>query len=126
VRKATIAAIAIIAATCVGVALAAATGTFESGENPADKYLSPAGRPVIRPLSTDPLRIKGTGFKPGERVILAAKGAANRSRRSVTAGDRGSFVAKLGSAGCDSLTVYAIGNRGSRASFNFSSFVCGQ
>jgi hypothetical protein len=126
VRKAAIAVMAVLAATGVGVALAASAGAFESDKNAVDEYVSPAGRPVIRPLSTEPLRIKGTGFRPGERVTLAAKGTRNKARRSVTASDKGSFVAKLGSAGCDSLTVYAVGNRGSRASFNLSSFVCGQ
>ena len=124
-KKFIIAAIALTAATCVGVAVAAATGSFSNeGSSAAKKELTGIGRPTIRPIAMKPLRVKGTGFKPNEHVRLAIAGEGGAGRRRVTASDGGSFVAKLEAEGCGSISISAVGDRGSRASFNLSSFVC--
>jgi hypothetical protein len=68
--------------------------------------------------------VKGTGFRPHERVAVSAKGVESSSVKA-TADDSGEFEATLhGVKGCDSITVAAVGSKGSRAEFNLSSFAC--
>ena len=83
-----------------------------------------AGRPQIVPLQQQPLTVKGTGFQPGEKVELSAKGL--RSGHATARADAaGEFEATLdGLKSCDSLNVYAVGSSGSRAQFNLSSIAC--
>jgi hypothetical protein len=78
-------------------------------------------RAKILPVGMSPLRVKGTGFVPGERVRLKMDGGGRRVR----VGSGGSFIATLsGVDACDSVTVIAVGSRGSRASFNLSQVAC--
>jgi hypothetical protein len=115
--------VAAVAGIAVGIALAAgAVGDEGSGGDASAKEPSARlGRPVLYPLGQNPLRVKGTGFKHGERVRVTASGASRR----VQANDRGSFVATLKNLrACDAGTVLAKGDRGSRASFNVASVVC--
>jgi hypothetical protein len=117
-----IAATALTAGVAVGIAFAAgAVGNESDGTGAAKEPSVRLGRPVLMPVSQSPLRVKGTGFKHGERVNVTAANAT----RKVQANDQGSFVATLkGMRACDAGTVIAKGNRGSRASFNISSVVC--
>ena len=68
--------------------------------------------------------MQGTGFEPGEKVALAAKGLES-SRASARADTSGKFEATFqGVRSCDSVTVVAVGAEGSRAQFNLSQIAC--
>jgi hypothetical protein len=68
--------------------------------------------------------VKGTGFRPGEKVTLSAKGL-HSSRATARADDSGEFEATFhGLKNCDSVTVTAVGSNGSRAEFNLSQIAC--
>ena len=78
----------------------------------------------IAPMGQNPLTVKGSGFRPGERVRLVVKGSEGAAL-TAKAGPDGSFVAAFrGLNGCDSVTVTAAGSKGSRASFNLSQIAC--
>lgn len=76
-------------------------------------------KPALRPLDLDPLTLRGTAFKSGERVklLLSAPGAVRS--KVVRAGERGRFRVVFGTAAgrCEPVVVQAIGSRGSRATF---------
>jgi hypothetical protein len=83
-----------------------------------------ATRPALLAVQQQPLTVKGTGFQPAEKVRLAAKGLES-SYASATADDSGTFEARFhGVDGCDSITVSAIGSKGSRTEFNLSQIAC--
>ena len=82
------------------------------------------GHPQLAPTDQSPLTVKGTGFRPHEHVLLAAKGLKS-SRAETTADSSGSFIASFkGLKSCDSITVSATGSKGSRTEFNLSQIVC--
>jgi hypothetical protein len=70
----------------------------------------------LRIVDTAPLTVRGTSFKPGERVKLLVN-AGKPVTRAVKAGPRGGFTARLGiGTSIDTaVVVQAIGMRGSRA-----------
>jgi hypothetical protein len=71
-----------------------------------------------------PLIVKGTGFRPGEEVELAAKGLRS-SHATARADGSGEFGATFhGLKSCDSVTVVAVGSEGSRAELNLSQIAC--
>ncbi len=79
----------------------------------------------LLPTRMDPLRVKGTGFVPKERVRLEVVRDMGSSARSVTASTSGTFVVTFSRlSACDATTVTAVGSHGSRASFTFSQIVC--
>jgi hypothetical protein len=125
VRKTTIIFATVLLTAAVAVTVAAATGTFSTRTARGTTARLTHGRPTIYVVGPS-LRVRGTGFKSREHVRVSAKGALRSRPKSVTASSRGSFVAALGGGdvSCDSVTVIATGDRGSRASFNLSSFVC--
>jgi hypothetical protein len=121
-------ALAVVTAAGAWVTVAGAAGSFtEHGSDLTAPAAVGTDRPTIYAVGRDPLRIRGSGFKAGEHVTVTAKGATASARvRTTAAARRGSFVTVLrGVKGCDSIDVTARGDRGSRASFNLSSFVCG-
>jgi len=77
-----------------------------------------ARRPALRITDVAPLTVRGTNFRPGERVKLLVS-AGRPVTRAVRAGVRGGFVARLGvrvdAGGACSAAVQAIGSAGSRA-----------
>ena len=80
------------------------------------------GRPLLAPTGQKPLKVKGTGFQPNEKVRVVANGA---SGANTTADDAGTFVVPLpGVDPCDSVTVVATGSKGSHAEFNLSQIAC--
>lgn len=89
-------------------AVALAVGGSAAGE--------PTQRPSIGLAGTQPLVIKGTHFKPRERVAVDVLAPA-RAGRSVVATRRGSFVVRfrLSVGRCERISVHAFGSRGSRA-----------
>ena len=83
-----------------------------------------ASRAQISPVQQQPLVVEGTGFQPGEKVPLAAKGLRS-GHATATADDSGRFEATFrGLENCDSVTVTAAGSQGSRAEFNLSQIAC--
>jgi hypothetical protein len=86
----------------------------------------PTGRARLVPVGLAPLMVKGIGFKPRETVILRSPDSLAKTKRTVTANAAGSFVARMGTSAdrCNGMTVVATGNKGSKASFNFSQVVC--
>lgn len=82
-------------------------------------------QPTIAPYAQNPLAVKGSGFRPRERVRVSVKGVATPKTLSLRASPKGTFsVAFRNVSGCDSITVTASGSKGSRASFNLSQIVC--
>jgi hypothetical protein len=68
--------------------------------------------------------LKATGFRPLERVEVAAKGLRSE-HVSAQADSSGEFSVTFTSLkSCDSITVEAVGAAGSRASLNLSSIAC--
>ena len=83
-----------------------------------------ASRAQISPVQSQPLEVKGTGFQPGEKVVLSAKGLRS-SHTTARADSSGEFEATFdGLKNCDSVTVTAVGSKGSRAEFNLSQIAC--
>ena len=78
-----------------------------------------AAKPALRPLDLDPLTLRGTSFKPNERVKLLLSAPPVVRSKSVRAGERGRFrvVFAVRPGRCDAVVVQAIGARGSRATF---------
>jgi hypothetical protein len=85
-----------------------------------------AGKPRLLPLGLSPLVVKGTGFEPGESVTVKVADGLARATKTVRADAAGSFVARTGAAGdrCNGMTVLAVGNKGSKTSFNFAEALC--
>jgi hypothetical protein len=83
-----------------------------------------ASRPQISPVRQQPLVFEGKGFQPGEKVTLSAKGLRS-SHTTARADGSGEFEATFhGLENCDSVTVTAVGSKGSRAEFNLSQIAC--
>jgi hypothetical protein len=83
-----------------------------------------ASRPQISPVRQQPLVVEGKGFQPGEKVALSAKGLRS-SHTTARADGSGEFeTAFHGLENCDSVTVTAVGSKGSRAEFNLSQIAC--
>ena len=74
-------------------------------------------------VSTDPLVVRGLGFRPEERVkLLVTVGGRAVPVRGVRASRAGRFRVRLGAAvgASDAVVVQAIGVRGSRATVDVS------
>jgi hypothetical protein len=82
----------------------------------------PPSRAQLAPVGQKPLKVKGSGFQPYEKVRLTANGG----KTATTVSDAtGSFEVSLpGVDGCDSVTVEARGSKGSHADFNLSQIAC--
>jgi hypothetical protein len=95
------------------------------GHDPsASSTATTAARPQIAPVQQQPTIVKGTGFQPGEKVELSAKGLRS-SHATARADGSGEFEAIFhGLKSCDSVTVVAVGSKGSRAEFNLSQIAC--
>jgi hypothetical protein len=88
--------------------------------------LGSAGKPRIFPVGLAQAKIKGTGFKPGENVTVKMLEGMSKGTKKARANASGSFIVAFGSmAGrCAGMTVTAVGDKGSRAGFQLSSFTC--
>jgi hypothetical protein len=88
---------------------------------PLPKGTASNARASLRLSSMRPVTVVGSGFKSGERVRVSGVGA----RRTVFASRRGGFVLRMHHADrCASLTIVAVGSKGSRASLNYSQLLC--
>jgi hypothetical protein len=111
--------VALVAGGCGHDPSASPSGTTETAATKTT-----ASRAQISPVQSQPLEIKGTGFQPGEKVALSAKGLRS-SHTTARADSSGEFEATFhGLKNCDSVTVTAVGSKGSRAEFNLSQIAC--
>lgn len=83
-------------------------------------------KPALRPLDLDPLTIRGTSFKSGERVKLVVSAPTSVRPTVVRANVRGRFriVFAFSPGRCDFVVVQAFGTRGSRATFRIDAPGC--
>ena len=115
---------ALVAAGALALAGAAVAAVVASDSGFHQEGRDQDERPRLMPVGQAPLRVKGTGFVPGERVRLTLGGGTGL-RQSVRADTDGSFTAVFRNvSACDSVTADARGSKGSRASFNFSQVAC--
>ena len=76
-----------------------------------------AVRASLEIVSFEPLRVRGEGFRPGERARLTVRVDGRATVLRSRAGQRGVFVVRLAADGCiASIRVVAVGDRGTRAS----------
>ena len=115
---------ALVAAGALALAGAAVAAVVASNSDSQKKEHAQDERARLLPVGQKPLRVKGTGFVPGERVRLTLGGGTGLVR-TVGVGADGSFTAIFREVdACDSITAEARGSKGSRASFNFSQIAC--
>jgi hypothetical protein len=87
---------------------------------PLPKGTASNGRASISLGSLQPITVVGRGFKPGERVRVSGAGS-----KTVVASRRGGFRIRMPNRDpCPSLSLTAVGSKGSRASLNFSQLLC--
>ena len=106
---------------------AACGGEGDDATSEAASAPAAARRATLMPLSGDPFKVRGTGFRARERVrvTVTATAAERHIVRRVRATGRGTFVlAFSGVEACGGVEGAATGSRGSRASFQFSSIRC--
>lgn len=83
-------------------------------------------RPSITVNATPPLAIRGTGFKPRERVTVTVV-ATGWARKQAVASAGGRFTLRFQSlhpSACAGVSITADGNRGSRAVYRRSPGLC--
>ena len=92
--------------------------------------LATASGPRARVWVSDqsPFAVSGSGFKAHEHIVVTAT-AGRRFEHAVTAGTGGGFVARwtsnaVAKSGCLSITIKAIGNRGSVATYKSAGAGC--
>jgi hypothetical protein len=89
---------------------------------PLPKGAPSTGRASITFTSLRPFTIAGRGFKAAERVSVRVFGEGSKR---VVASRRGAFVVRFPYQGnCPSLSIVAVGSKGSRASLNISHLLC--
>ena len=113
----------LLALVAVPAAIAAVVINQNSGAGSTAKAPRQA---KLLPAGSTPLKVRGSGFRAGERVRLKATGGVGRPvSRTLVANANGAFVATFPSMNaCQSPTVTASGSRGSHASFNYSQIAC--
>ena len=121
-RKTTILGVVLVAIVVTGFSVPAALGSL--GRSGAPNAQSAVARARIVAAGGNPIRVRGLGFKARERVRVWIAGNPGTTKR-VTASARGRFAVNLTTgSSCPDVTVKAVGNRGSRASYRVSSPVC--
>ena len=115
-RKTTILGVVVVAIVVIGFSVPAALGSL--GRSSAPNAQSAVTRARIIAAAGNPIRVRGLGFKPRERVRVWIAGNTGTTKR-VTASARGRFAVNLTTgSSCPDVTVKAAGNRGSRASYH--------
>ena len=122
-------AVALIALTaaCGGGGDGASATSATASEPAAASAADASRRARLLPASSDPFKVRGTGFRARERVrvtVSATNGGADVTRR-IRATGRGTFLLTFsGIDACGGVEAVARGSRGSRASFQMSSLRC--
>lgn len=85
------------------------------------------GKAKLRLLDPAPVKVRGTGFAAGERVLVRVVGLAGLTRKRATAGSRGGWTLTFPNHAydrCGGLIVSAVGNHGSRAALKLPHPLC--
>ena len=107
-------------AVLVALVVAASVASLSPGAAPGA-----AARASLEVVSLEPLRLRGEGFRAGERARLTVRVDGRASVLRARAGARGTFVARLAADGCvSSIRVVAVGDRGTRASTALDHVTC--
>jgi hypothetical protein len=110
------------------LAAGAAGASSAAGATPGAAGPAPAAgrRAVLMPVTGDPFKVRGTGFRARERVRVTIRPTTGDAIvRRVRATGRGTFVlAFSGVEACGGVEGVAAGSRDSHASFQFSSLTC--
>jgi hypothetical protein len=106
------------------IALAASAGATpdpSAGGDHAARH-----RATLVPVSGDPFKVRGAGFRARERVrVTVTPTGGDAIVRRVRATGHGAFaLAFAGVQPCGGVEGVAAGSRGSHASFQFSSLTC--
>lgn len=86
-----------------------------------------SGKARLRLLDSTPVKIRGTGFAAGERVVVRVIGLAGLTRKRTIAGAKGGWTLtfpNLAYDRCGGLIVNAVGNEGSRAGLKLPQPLC--
>ena len=89
---------------------------------------SPLNRPALLVTSVDPLRVRGEGFQPGERLTVLLTTGRGKIARVVRATPAGTFrlvwpVFAINRCS-DAIVLQARGDRGSRIAERLSRLAC--
>jgi hypothetical protein len=120
---------AVTALTAVAL-LGLTAGCGAGDREPADgtpASAAAARRATLTPAGTHPFRVRGSGFRPRERVRITVTptNVGHGITRRVRATGRGTFVLAFADIeACGGVEGDAAGSRGSRASFQLSSATC--
>ena len=123
-----LAAIVIAAALVVSATMGAETlvpGGDSAKEQPRGGVGPSSGKAQLMLSSLAPPSLKGTGFKPSENVTVKIVDGPKATRR-VKASASGSFTVRLPARTdrCKGMTAIAVGDKGSRAGFQFAEVMC--
>jgi hypothetical protein len=100
-------------------------GGDSSKRKPVGGLAPSPGKARLMPTSFAPPTLKGTGFKAGENVTVKIIDGP-KATRHVKASNSGSFTVRVPARAdrCKGMAAIAIGDRGSRASFQFAEVMC--
>jgi hypothetical protein len=123
-----LAAFALVAVLVVSATMGADTlvpGGDSAKKKPVGGLAPSGGKARLLPASLSPPSIKGTGFKPGENVTVKFVDGPKATRRAKANGS-GSFTILMPERNnqCGNLSAVAVGDKGSRASFQFAQVLC--
>jgi hypothetical protein len=124
-----------IAIALIGIALAAVlvvsatmgAGTLVPGGESTKKAprgaIATNGKARLMPVSFAPATLKGTSFRPGENVRVELEGIKTKN---VQANSAGAFTVRFPSRAdrCHGMSASAVGDKGSRASFQLAELMC--
>jgi hypothetical protein len=84
------------------------------------------GKARLLPTSLAPLALKGVGFKAGENVTVRVTEGVTYATKRLKTSQAGGFSVRFATRAdrCNGMTVTAVGDKGSRASFNFAQLLC--
>ena len=76
-----------------------------------------SARPALAVADETPVVLRGSGFKPGERVRVFLQAGEGKWTRTTEAGSAGGFTVRfpLALPGCGQPSAHAFGSEGSRA-----------
>jgi hypothetical protein len=124
-----LAAIVLAAALVVSATMGAETlvpGGDSAKKQPRGSMTVYTGKARVLPAGLSPPAVKGSGFKPGENVTVRLVDGAAKATRRVKADSKGAFLVRLQNDydRCNGMTVIAVGDKGSKATFQLSELLC--
>lgn len=121
-----LAAALVVSATMGAETLVPGNGGSADKNTPRGTVAGQKGKPRILAAGLSPLVIKGTGFVAGENVTVRMVDGAVKAKRVTKASAQGAFTVRLAIPAnrCNGMTVTAVGDKGSRTSFQFAEFLC--